>query len=167
MYSPRSVSTLSMPRSSRNLLRWISSVTMLLLLTSVLQFFAWQMRKISSSACSAVSAQITFAPLWVICASKASSCLSRFSIARHLMFFAFSLARCTLVNCALPTGTTALYREILKLIFLRCSRSAALTVLFAVKEEECSDIIFLFFLHQNVLWPPGEAYRKNLHQTYG
>src|SRR5688572_30739255 len=136
IYSPRSVSTLSILFFSRNLLRWISSVTMLLLFTMVVQFLAWHILSISFSASSGVSAQMTLAPFLVMLASKVSSCLSSVSIAFHLIFFALSLASSTLVNCCLPTGTTALYLEILKLILRRCSLSEALTVLLAIKDDD-------------------------------
>ncbi len=56
------------------------------------------------SASSGVSAQITLPPLAVKFASKASRYWSRDSIARHFMFLALSLARCTLGNCCLPRG---------------------------------------------------------------
>src|SRR6185503_10453902 len=113
---------------------------MLLLFTNVLQFFSAQILAISSNACCASSAQITFAPRFMIFASKLSSILSRFSIALHLIFFAFSLARFTFPNCVLPIGTTALYRPILKLILRRCSLSVALAALFSINDSECSDM---------------------------
>src|SRR6187401_3134372 len=113
---------------------------MLLLFTNVLQFFSAQIFPISSNACFASSAQITCAPRFVIFASKLSSILSRFSIAFHFIFFAFSLARFTLLNCSLPFGTTALYLPILKLILRRCSLSAVLSALFAINDCECSDM---------------------------
>src|SRR5688572_1611905 len=117
---------------------------MLLLFTNVLHFFSAQIFPISSNACFASSAQITFAPRFVIFASKLSSILSRFSIAFHFTFFAFSLARLTLLNCSFPFGTTALYLPILKLILRRCSLSAAFSVLLTIKDSECSDIEYLF-----------------------
>src|SRR5205814_7042508 len=113
---------------------------MLLLFTRDLQFFAAQIFPISSNACFASSAQITWAPRLVIFASKLSSILSRFSIAFHFIFFAFSLARFTLMNCSFPFGTTALYLPILKLILRRCSLSAVLSALFVINDCECSDI---------------------------
>src|SRR5688572_11979499 len=131
---------LSIPCSCKNLLRWISSVTILLLFTTVLQFLSRQIFPISSNACCAFSAQITFAPRRVIFASKLSSILSRFSIAFHFIFFAFSLARLTFPNCSFPFGTTALYRPILKLILRRCSLSAAFSVLLVINDWECSDM---------------------------
>src|SRR5258705_4025601 len=113
---------------------------MLLLFTNVLHFFSAQIFAISSNACCAFSAHITFAPRFVIFASKLSSILSRFSIAFHFIFFAFSLARFTLLNCSFPFGTTALYLPILKLILRRWSLSAVFTVLFSIKDCECSDM---------------------------
>src|SRR6187401_3480747 len=61
--------------------------------------------------------------------------------ALHFIFFAFSLARFTLLNCSFPLGTTALYRPILKLILRRCSLSAVFSVLFAINDCECSDML--------------------------
>ncbi len=46
--------------------------------------------------------RITFAPALLNADSKFSSCLSSVSIAFHLMFFAFSRAWSTSVNCCLP-----------------------------------------------------------------
>src|SRR6185436_10773583 len=113
---------------------------MLLLFTNVLQFFSAQIFPISSNACFASSAQITCAPRLAIFASKLSSILSRFSIAFHFKFFAFSLARFTLMNCSFPFGTTALYLPILKLILRRCSLSAVFSALFVINDCECSDM---------------------------
>ena len=94
-------------------------------------------------AWSLFSAQITLPPRLVKFSSKSSSCLSSVSMARHFTFLALSLARCTLANCSLPLGTTALYLPILKLIFRLCSRSAAFTVLLAINVSDCSDINYL------------------------
>src|SRR6478609_7784533 len=116
---------------------------MLLLFTSVLQFFASQILPISSNASAAFSAQITLAPRAVIFLSNSSRYLSRCSIASHFLFFAFSRASITLPpNCCLPIGTTALYLAILKLILRLCSRSAALMVLLAIKDAAVSFMQF-------------------------
>ena len=48
-------------------------------------------------------------------------------------------------NCCLPCGTTALYLPILKFILRLCSRSADLTVLFAIKTSALS-VISIFFI---------------------
>ena len=70
----RSVSTLSIRFRSEFSL--ISSVTMLLLLTIVRQAFSLQIVWISSSACAAVSTQMTRPPRSVKTDSNSSSCLS-------------------------------------------------------------------------------------------
>src|SRR6187551_2515117 len=113
---------------------------MLLLLTIVEQFLALHIFKISFNASSAVSAHNTFAPLLVMAVSNVSNCLSKVSIALHFVFFAFSLALSSWVNCCLPIGTTALYLAILKLILRLCSISEALPVLLVINEDELSDI---------------------------
>src|SRR5687768_8377474 len=114
---------------------------MLLLLTMVEQFFATHILKTSSKASSVVSAHNTLAPRFVIAVSKLSNCLSSVSIAFHFKFFAFSLALSSWVNCCLPTGTTALYFAMLKLILRLCSISEALAVLLVINEDELSDIL--------------------------
>src|SRR4051794_34057997 len=140
---------------------------MLLLFTIVVHFLSMQICKISCNASSAVSAQITLPPFLLIFDSNISSCLSSVSIAFHFRFFAFSRARCKSVNCCLPAGTTALYLEILKLIFLRCSLSADFIKLFIKKSEDLSDIIFYFYLpHQNVLLRFDAVHYKNRFQTF-
>src|SRR5688572_13984408 len=102
---------------------------MLLLLTSVRQFFSLHILPTCSSACAAVSAHRTFAPRLVISISNCSRYLSRCSIAFHFVCLAFSRANITSLNCDLPTGTVALYLPILKLILRRCSRSPDLILL--------------------------------------
>src|SRR5580658_9939853 len=115
---------------------------MLLLLTIQRHAFSLQIVWISCNACAAVSTQMTRPPRLVKTDSKSSSCLSSVSMARHLIFFARSRARFKSANCCFPCGTTALYRPILKLIFLRWSRSSALIVLRAIKLAAVSVIVF-------------------------
>src|SRR5215204_3483596 len=114
---------------------------MLLLLTIVEQFFLVQIFRISSKASSVVSAHNTLAPRCVMAVSNLSNCLSSVSIALHFVFFAFSLALSSWVNCCLPTGTIALYLAMLKLILRLCSISEALAVLLAINEDDLSDIL--------------------------
>src|SRR5512133_4170824 len=73
MYSPRSDSRASMPLDSRKALRCISSETMLFPLTRVLAPLAWRIPRISSLACSQVSAQWTLMPFLAQLASSSSS----------------------------------------------------------------------------------------------
>src|SRR5512133_1298311 len=85
MYSPRSDSRASMPLDSRKALRCISSETMLLPLTRVLAPLAWRMPRISSLACSQVSAQWTLMPFLAQLASSCSSSSGRQSRLRDRM----------------------------------------------------------------------------------